>query len=116
MARKTEMRTYAAQAEAHGIEVVSSWIWREQTMQTGDPWHIALQDLRDLGSADTVVVFGRPADTSHGGRWVEFGIALSWLKQVVLVEARPNTFCHLTQVRYFVTFQDYLSSLFSDTK
>ena len=113
---------WAAGAEDEGWEVVSTWFYQPRTDTMSHIKHdtervlgVAISDLRELASADAVVVMA--GGSTSGGKHVETGLALAMGKRVVIVgggtdyenvfHALPN----LTRVRSFGDAMDSLTTV-----
>jgi hypothetical protein len=109
--RNDEMRGVRDVLVALGYEVTSRWIDQEVSGQTeaagaaelaADPAayvKFAHKDLDDLRAADTVISF--TGGGGRGGRHVEFGIAHTLGKRLVLVGLREHVFHTLPEVEWY---------------
>ena len=115
--RKTELRKYANKARKEGIKITSSWL-REHNApdailsQISDKRNrdYALQDLKDIKRADTLVLFSENplVGIPRGGRLTEFGYALALGKSIIVVGPRENTFMYMLEVTVVPTWEDAL--------
>jgi hypothetical protein len=113
--RHLELQGYAKALTDLGHVITSRWIWgRHQVPDDGlDPLEnaaseqFAKEDWIDLSAADLCLSFTEPMRTpSRGGRHVEFGIALAWMRRVWIVGPREHVFHCLEGVKRFETFED----------
>ena len=110
-ARYAEMQVYRGELEALGHTVTSRWIEGDHEIDGEDPdpdecIRLALEDLIDLADADTLVCFTEEPGASfekgnRGGRHVEFGVALSADKRIIVVGYRENAFYYMPEVKFF---------------
>jgi len=109
-ARRYEMQAVATELREMGHEVTSRWIGGSYEMEEHVPprerARLALEDYEDLMRADCVISFTEgplePLDQpGHGGRHVEFGLALALGKRVIIVGWRENVFHYLPVVEWF---------------
>ena len=119
--RIKEMREIAAFLRNIGHEITSRWIkGNHQISDDGlsteakqeERMRFATEDLDDLMNADLCLNFTeKPRGTnSRGGRHVEFGIALSAGKKVVVIGPRENVFHCLPIVEWHPDFQAFIKS------
>lgn len=122
--RNGEMRQYRAVLEGHGHKVTSRWIDRPVT---GGPRksldvpalkaypeqgrEYAEQDIKDILDADVLLLFTDGLATGKGGRHVEFGIAISTAKAVVIIGPRENVFQTLDGIDQFDTFPHFMEQV-----
>lgn len=105
--RKDDMNVYAAELRAAGFTITSSWL--DETyppnIQTDDVSpeenkKFATQDMNDICESDMMIFF---TDDTHsivrGGRHVEFGLALAYKKEILVVGTEyENVFHYLPEV------------------
>jgi len=129
--RREEMVGYREDLSSRGIEVTSRWInGMHQVDDKGIPIGnhgerliesdegsaglracFAAEDIIDVRDAVLLFMFRGPpraANSSRGGRHVEFGIALALGKFMVVVGPRENLFTWLPSVVWFETWPEYL--------
>jgi nucleoside 2-deoxyribosyltransferase len=89
-ARRDELLVAAADCEAGGLVVASTWLHAEP-VDPEDPAAAAAaaeRDLRDLRAAEIFIGFTEPmasASRGRGGRHLELGVALALDKRIFLV-------------------------------
>ena len=127
--RLEELDRYASDLRNMGHRVDARWLLGNHQIGTakdveaaiesvpmeGQPF--ALDDLEDLFRADMLIAFSetpRSGLTNRGGRHVEFGAALAWDKQIIVVGPRENVFHTLPQVRHFWLWMEALTALAQD--
>jgi nucleoside 2-deoxyribosyltransferase len=99
--RRDELVAHAAELQAAGIEVTSSWL----TMPVPSDWNssvwedLARVDREDVLRADGLVLFAEPERDGGSGRHVEFGMALALGKPTIVVGRVENLFQRLPDVR-----------------
>ena len=99
--RRDELAGYAAELNAAGIQVTSSWL----TMPTPEDWtsavwaDLARVDREDVLRADGLILFAEPELDGGSGRHVEFGMALALNRPIVVVGRVENLFQRLPEVR-----------------
>jgi nucleoside 2-deoxyribosyltransferase len=99
--RRDELLAHAAELNAAGIEVTSSWL----TMAAPDDWastvwaDLARIDREDVLRADGLILFAEPELDGGSGRHVEFGMALALGKPTIVVGRVENLFQRLPEVR-----------------
>ena len=99
--RRDELLAHAAELNAAGIEVTSSWL----TMPAPDDWastvwaDLARIDREDVRRADGLILFAEPELDGGSGRHVEFGMALALGKPTIVVGRVENLFQRLPEVR-----------------
>lgn len=73
----------------------------------------ANDDYKDVYSCELLIAFTEPprSDASRGGRHVELGLALAWLRRVWVVGHRENLFCWLEDIRFHKTFESAVVAL-----
>jgi nucleoside 2-deoxyribosyltransferase len=101
--RQAEIRGYAEELRALGIEVTSRWL-HEPESPAKPNIQAAEDDLHDLDEADVLISFTEPPDSDvnpRGGRHVEFGFALAEDKELWVIGYRENIFHHLPEVKFF---------------
>ena len=133
--RRIELHAYANALRQRGIVVTSRWLdGSEQlltdTEQLGEHLasvvesndvtpsaltlkrKVASNNIDDIHAADTFIAFTEPPDSTtspRGGRHVEFGIAGSRSKQLIVIGYYENLFyCGWP---LFNTFHDYITAL-----
>lgn len=115
--RRDELREYAADLAALGIDVTSRWLTEEHPEIIEEPGGelsgsteelagIAYNNLADIRGADILVLFTEPVDRPprRNGRMVELGYALGLSKTAIIVGPRENVFCWQTGVLAFEDF------------
>lgn len=99
--RRDELIAHAAELQAAGIGVTSSWL----TMPVPSDWNssvwqdLARVDREDVLRADGLVLFAEPERDGGSGRHVEFGMALALGKPIIVVGRVENLFQRLPEVR-----------------
>ena len=98
--RKDEMRSYAAELRARGIDVTSSWLEEPHKLHElshAEHQQYALNDIRDVMDAEAMIFFTDPTKTIlRAGRHVEFGMVLFW-----------NALCPDSPMPIFVVGMDF---------
>jgi hypothetical protein len=109
---RAELNEQAARLIADGHVITSRWLdgdgghAADGTPEQMDAW--AAEDLVDVVSADMLVLWnGSPTGRGRGGRHVEFGAALAWGKDLVVVGPRRNAFEFLAAVRHFADWDAF---------
>ena len=92
-----------------GIGCSSRWLDGESVLN--DEW--ARIDLSDVNAADGLVLLNPDGweEKGTGGRWVEFGYALSHAKPILLIGERSNIFCHLTHLHQIDELGDFVKAI-----
>lgn len=104
--RTEELRRYAEELEAEGLEIVSSWL---STVTKRPAAAAASADLADLRRADAFVCFTQGPGNPHqgrGGRHVELGAALERGITVVVVGEPEHVFHELEGVERFGSWEE----------
>jgi nucleoside 2-deoxyribosyltransferase len=119
--QKEEIKAYADQAQAGGIEVTSRWLLEPHApnaqmaaVTEDDLESYAINDLADIDRADMFVFFSLSDQTpfKRGGRHVEFGYALAKSKPILVVGPKENIFhCLHDRVRHVETWKIALTQL-----
>ena len=134
--RREELCGYREQLRSLGLTVQARWLdGKHQIASNGEPIgeggealveapdmaeenaelraQFALDDWRDVTSANVVVSFTEPprSTASRGGRHVEFGMALANGARMVVIGYRENIFHWLTTVEFFPTWEAYFKTL-----
>ena len=122
--RREELRGYAGQLRADGPVVDVRWLSEEHDLPVGAPpeagVRFALDDFEDLAASDAIVSFTEEPGKAlgggaRGGRHVEFGVALGFLRATVgaygpsrllVVGWRENIFHYLPDVEFFETWDE----------
>ena len=114
--RLEELNVYAGQLREAGFEVTSRWLNDTHHIERADATDVpeasvpmeaqgfAQEDYEDVRRAQVVVSFTEKPRShigGHGGRHVEFGMALAWGKHVLIVGPRENVFHTLPEVQHF---------------
>ena len=114
--RLEELNVYAGQLREAGFEVTSRWLLDTHQVEgaevadvpeTSVPMEVqatAQEDYEDVLRAQLVISFTEKPRShigGHGGRHVEFGMALAWGKHVLIVGPRENVFHTLPEVQHF---------------
>lgn len=108
-ARREELNGYREALAEVGVEVTSRWLTDPTPELTDEAWReLARKDREDITRADTLVLFAEPEGDGGGGRHVEFGIALSLGKRVIVVGQVENLFQRLPEVELVSTWKDVL--------
>jgi hypothetical protein len=117
--RRDEMKGVASRLRGMGHIVTSRWLdtdW-EITERGSSAAPAAYReqysrfDMDDVQSADCMISFTeepRKGD-SRGGRHVEFGMAVAWNKDLVVVGHRENLFHHLPGVDFYEDTESMLN-------
>lgn len=110
--RRALLRRWAKRLHQAGHIVVSSWLhrrvpryWRTLTWwwQECAPFAAAC-DIKDLQSAECLILYNPAGERPSAGRQIEFGIALASKIPILLIGERPSVFHHhplVTPVRSF---------------
>lgn len=98
-----------------GIECVQTW-----PLESADCSRIdaAKRDLREIKSADTLVLYTHGCETVPGGMHFEAGYAVAKRKKFVVIGPRVHIFCDLAD-EFYETFEDYflhMDALTYDTR
>ena len=125
--RLEELQGYADDLRAIGHRVEARWLLGDHQIHEGvdlveadsisvplEGRPFALDDYVDVFKADMLIAFSeepRAGGASRGGRHVEFGLALAWLKQVMVVGPRENVFHTLPSVHHFWHWSEALAVL-----
>jgi nucleoside 2-deoxyribosyltransferase len=110
--RRAELQQYRAVLQALGHVVTSSWIDIAEEDPTAAV-KCALQDLKDILAADTLIAFSEPERSpfTRGGRHFESGFAFAMGKKLMLVGPVENFFYSLPEWQKFASFDDVLVEL-----
>lgn len=119
--RQNEMRLYAEQLRAEGIEVLSAWHDIDSPSSDGFSgiaperlaW-LAMLDLQQLAESNTLVSFSDRQSGSpdpRGGKHVEAGVALGLGKRLLLVGDAENCFHHLPDVERFPAWPECMARI-----
>ena len=118
---KEQMRAYAAELRAEGIEVTSRWLDEAYSSNTYDDGKVpynelvmfARVDLQDVEDADVLVFFAEDPENQprRGGRHVEFGYALAENKTILVVGPIENIFHNLPEITHFENFEQVKNTL-----
>lgn len=97
--RQEEMRKVEADLKSFGHEVTSRWLYEESTGSDETlkaKW--ARYDVEDVRNASTFLFFAEDEDAGYmtGGRHVEFGMAVAFGMQILVIGGKENIFHHLT--------------------
>lgn len=115
--RRAEIAEYARQANAAGLTVTSTWLYRSEDLQSDtdavsarladDARDWSLSDLEDIRAADVLVCF---ADDKHvrGGKHFETGYAYAIGKRIVIVGAPELTFHRLPFIDIVPSWEAFL--------
>lgn len=109
-ARREEMEEIAIRLmNEYGYDITARWVFGGEEGKTYED--IAVFDLEDVATADTVVSFTeQPNMYTTGGRHVEFGYAIATGKRLVVIGPRENVFHSFPTVEQFDTLNDWLRS------
>jgi len=124
--RQQELRSYAEQLRAEGIEVVSAWHDLESPSSDGFSgvgeerlrW-LAMMDLQQLVGTNAVVVFsdrgvqhfGSQMRGMDGEKHLESGVALALGRRILLVGEVENKYQHLPDVERFPAWPECLARI-----
>jgi hypothetical protein len=115
-----EMIGVAKRLAELGHEITSNWIWNQEHHDDGETAdggvgpimaaHYAELDRHGIFTCDTMICFtdGTPA---RGGRHVEFGIALTIGKRLILVGPMENIFHFLPFVEHHDRLENLMDAL-----
>jgi hypothetical protein len=114
-ARQAEIRGYRAELVKAGHVITSRWLdldpacdsWATELSEASQ--HQAECDVADVNAARTVVSFTSPG-RGRGGRHVEYGLALAWGKELIVVGPREHIFHQLFNVRHYETPAGFLAA------
>lgn len=104
----------ALKLQASGHTVVSRWLTGlHDNLTCGKQSLWAQEDVSDIDSADSIVIFQFPCNADNPepstGRHIEFGYALGRKKQVILVGCQTSVFHYLPEVIHFESIDKFLS-------
>ena len=85
--RRTGADRLRRDLQALGIEVCSSWTWRDETHE--DARQIVERDISDLFEADTLVLL-LGDNLSTGGKWFETGMAKALNYHIITIGTRDE--------------------------
>jgi len=117
---KEQLKVYATELRAEGIEVTSRWLEEKYSPNTqmGEvPYNelvmFARTDLQDVEDADVLVFFAEDPENQprRGGRHVEFGYALAENKTILVVGPIENIFHNLPEITHFDNFEQVKNTL-----
>jgi hypothetical protein len=93
--RRHEILLVASVIGRLGYDVTSRWLWShraDEDLTDREKTQVSLEDLNDIGHAQTVVLFLDPPGTpgaDRGGRFIEFGWAMrDTTKRLIVVGPR----------------------------
>lgn len=122
--RRDEMREYEKELKNAGHVCTANWLWAEEpderdgggmrAISDEDKARYAIVDMEDVAKSDVLVAFTEAPGVeggSRGGRHVEFGAALAFNKEVLIVGPRENIFHYLPGLRQFDSFDKALKAL-----
>jgi hypothetical protein len=120
--RRAELIAYMAEVEALGHRVTSRWLREDHELPIGASAaagvRFAREDYEDLTSADLCISFTeepvKAGGRNRGGRHVEFGIALGRGLRLVVIGHRENVFHYMPRVRFYASWERFLSSAVVD--
>ena len=122
--RIDELNRYKQQLEKLGQSVTSRWLKGEHQIHGADAFQstrkteldspekaalFAKDDVEDLAAADVVICFTEKprAESTRGGRHVEFGMALALNKRLIVIGPRENVFHCLPEVEHWETWDAF---------
>jgi hypothetical protein len=113
--RQQEIKAYAEQLAKLGYTITSSWLHEEASdalipLDSEKAARYAQNDIDDVKAAEGMVAF-TPLGHSRGGMHVEFGMAIAWDKELIVVGPKPTLFHHMRRVRSFATWPEALKFL-----
>jgi len=117
---KEQMKVYAEELRAEGIEVTARWLEEKYSPNTGMnevPYNelvmFARTDLQDVEDADVLVFFAEDPENQpvRGGRHVEFGYALALGKQILVIGPVENIFHNLPEIPHYENFEQVKNAL-----
>jgi hypothetical protein len=118
-ARRDELLAAAADCEASGLLVTSTWL-HAQPVDLEDPSAAAAaaeRDLRDLQAAEIFIGFTEPvtsASRGRGGRHLELGVALALDKRILLVgPEREHIFHQIGDIALYANWTTARKALLS---
>lgn len=82
--------------------------WHNES-ELSDPSENAMRDLREIDSADIVLVLTMNCENVPGGMHFEAGYACAKEKCIIVVGPKVNIFYHLPSIVYVETLQEFLS-------
>lgn len=109
--RQAELAIYARQVNESGHICISRWL---------DPKHnnlpqkqVALDDAQDVMDCNTFVLFSHKPEDGYGkgGSHVEFGIAWTMGKRIMIVGDYENIFHWLPGVEQYDTWEEALDNI-----
>ena len=120
-ARRREMQGIAAALEAFGHQVTSRWVRGDHELDDGLTNEVkaslnarfAGEDIEDIDAADVVISFTEPPQSvyARGGCHVEFGVAVSSGKRLIVIGYRENVFHWLPQIEFYERWEDFIRKL-----
>lgn len=115
LSRIKELQYYREQLEAKGHTVTSRWLNGDHVAAADDRDQrsdFAWDDHDDVIEADVLIHFSEAEGTySHGGRFVEVGIAITNGLRVCNIGQAENIFLDMEGVEWFATWKDCLAVL-----
>ena len=106
--RREELNEYRQALEECGVEVTSRWLTETTPELTEGAWReLASKDREDIERAEVLVLFA-DAGKAGGGKHVEFGIALTLGKRMIVVGTAENLFQRLPEVDVVEAWNDAL--------
>lgn len=122
-ARRQELCGYAEELRRVGHVIDARWLLGEHQLHPGADtvWSadesipmearpFAEDDVADIEAADVLISFTespRSANSSRGGRHVEFGLGFAWGKRLIIIGPRENVFHTLSTVEIYQTWEDF---------
>ena len=110
--RKAEIAKYAATLRQMGFAIVSTWHDRlDDESDTEEASHedlrkFAILDLDDLHQADQFILFNGVG--RRGGRLVEFGYAVAYQLDIMIVGPKTTIFDHLPGIIHYPEWEDVI--------
>src|SRR5436190_23784814 len=83
--RKNEFLVYKKELEEFNHQVVSQWLWSEDTL----PRVIARRDIDDIARCNWMIYF--PTAEKGSGHKIEYGIALALNKKISIISVEKQT-------------------------
>lgn len=114
--RREELQQYRARIRNAGHVVTSSWL--DTDFELGPDGRsleaapeiraqVAQQDIEDMEEASITITFTEPGNGGRGGRHVEFGIAIGFGHELIVIGPQENVFHCLNRVERFDTFEEF---------
>lgn len=121
--RREEAEALAVQLQGMGHTITSHWLWQTKPeMAYGEGpdavAEFATRDIAEVLDADTLVALSEPENNpwGRGGRHVEFGVAIAFDKQLMVIGPLENLFHYMHHVLNFTTQDGFLNYMIEEAK